>query len=287
MKHKSLWWRFIPVGLSLAVPGLGFVVLGRTRRFVGWFGVMTLFQVGVLIWARTCVMLFTVCLALSFAAALWMMADSFRIPTGFSSGRILLISVSIVLYYAVSLAVDRWCSSDSISFSRVGGWSMRPTLRGEGDWLHSDMLLVDDAAYVDHTPQRGDIVVFATNAWPGPADHHTLTKRVVGLPNERVSILPPHFCIGGSAVTSPPVFSAIAEARDGYSPYCLGRSKLGGYLVLGTTSDVYVISSNCFFLLGDYSPTSLDSRYYGEVHSTSIIGKVIGIVWPPTRIRNL
>jgi len=42
-----------------------------------------------------------------------------------------------------------------------------------------------------------------------------------------------------------------------------------------------------YFVLGDNSASSKDSRYWGYVNDKYLIGKALLIYWPPNRIRIL
>lgn len=42
-----------------------------------------------------------------------------------------------------------------------------------------------------------------------------------------------------------------------------------------------------YFVLGDNSATSRDSREWGPIHASWIVGRPIAVVWPPSRIRKL
>jgi signal peptidase I len=45
------------------------------------------------------------------------------------------------------------------------------------------------------------------------------------------------------------------------------------------------VPKGCYFVLGDNSFSSQDSRYWGFVPRENVIGKAILIYWPPQRIR--
>jgi signal peptidase I len=123
-------------------------------------------------------------------------------------------------------------------------------------------------------PARGDIVVFHPNGKDQSAFRSdsvasvTFVKRIIGLPGEWIRGLGGHVQIckgpGGSGCTTlkePYVSSTQADFGPVYIPK--GR----------------------YFLMGDNRAISDDSRQWGEIRRSQIIGRAFMIYWPPTRIR--
>ncbi len=96
----------------------------------------------------------------------------------------------------------------------VAGWSMWPGLHP------GDVLLVDQRAYRNAAPQRGDLVVARDNAG-------LIVKRVVGLPGEEVEVRWGTLFINGASFPEP-----YAASGDWLN---LGRGRLlaGRYALLG------------------------------------------------------
>jgi signal peptidase I len=172
---------------------------------------------------------------------------------------------------------------------------MAPTLLGNtdpstGQSRTGDHILVDKATYRLQPPRRGDIVVFRTdNIQDIPAESRGTyyVKRIVGLPGERVSILPPFVYINGQKLTDPPIFETIASGESGYHGYGLAGDLPGGLpegKSLASESASILLGPDEYFVLGDNSPSSLDSRYWGPVRRDSIIGRVTKIYWPRGRM---
>jgi signal peptidase I len=130
----------------------------------------------------------------------------------------------------------------------VDGPSMRPTL-ASGEWI-----VVNRLAYLRGKPQRGDIVVILPPMSDQPDD---LIKRVVGQPGETIQV---H---GGSV---------FIDGQRLDEPYAIGRSFPEGEWKLGPDQ---------IFLMGDNRELSLDSRAFGPVELTKIVGKAEIIYWPP------
>lgn len=91
-------------------------------------------------------------------------------------------------------------------------------------------------------------------------------KRVAGLPGERIRIDPPNLLVNGQPVLEPPIFRRIAWERAVGFPY-----------------NEVVLGENEYFVLGDNTARSADSRCWGPVPRKNIIGKVVRIYWPLSR----
>ena len=151
------------------------------------------------------------------------------------------------------------------TFSIPSG-SMLPTLQ------IGDRILVDKLAYDFHSVHRGDIVVFSR-----PADENCagapvadLVKRVIGLPGETISLsVNGYVMINGKRL----------------SETWLPRSKQGTTYP-GPAGDPYslahpfTIPPNDYFMMGDNRSDSCDSRYWGPIPKSVIVGKVDLRFWP-------
>ena len=143
--------------------------------------------------------------------------------------------------------------------------SMEPTLQ------IGDRILVDKLSYHLHGVDRGNIVVFRRPAdedcgGPPVAD---LVKRVIGLPGETISLSKGHVDIDGKR---------LAET---YLPASVQGTTFPG--PSGPTYNLakpYVIPANQYFVMGDNRADSCDSRYWGPIARSLIVGKVDVRVWP-------
>ena len=142
---------------------------------------------------------------------------------------------------------------------------MEPTLQ------IGDRILVDKLSYHLHGVDRGNIVVFRRPAdedcgGPPVAD---LVKRVIGLPGETISLSKGHVDIDGKR---------LAET---YLPASVQGTTFPG--PSGPTYNLakpYVIPANQYFVMGDNRADSCDSRYWGPIARSLIVGKVDVRVWP-------
>ncbi len=133
--------------------------------------------------------------------------------------------------------------------------SMVPTLKV------NDRVLVNKVSYKLHGIHRGDIVVFTKP--PAETDNiKDLVKRVIGLPNETV------------------------EGRDNHI-YINGRLLKEPYLPAGTQTSTFsaqTIPANSIWVMGDNRADSRDSRFFGPIRTSSVVGRVFVRIWPPNRL---
>lgn len=145
----------------------------------------------------------------------------------------------------------------------VTSGSMSPTLEGtngeNGDWV-----LIERISYWFRNPRRWEVVALALESGT-PA-----LKRVVGLPGERVSLEGGQLRANGKTQPRPPSLRALTYLAFG----SLFRGK----------------EADCgpgYFVMGDDSKDSQDSRFEGPADPDRIRGRAWLIVWPPERIRRL
>jgi len=136
--------------------------------------------------------------------------------------------------------------------------SMEPTL------VPGERVLVAKFIYHFTEPQRGDIIVFRY-----PLDSRkNLIKRIVGLPGETIKIENGLVYINGVPL------EGELFARPYYD---------AGYYGQGEK----VIPEDSYFVLGDNSSNSDDSRFWGYVPRKNILGRAFLVYWPPQRIKIL
>ncbi len=116
-------------------------------------------------------------------------------------------------------------------------------------------------------PQRGDIVVFVF-----PQDRtKDFIKRLIGLPGDHVVIKDGSIYINGKQVTDPRIRNIYYYNRGDY----------------GQEGESITVPPGHYFMLGDNSGSSYDSRYWGFVDEYDIVGKADLLFWPINRIRLL
>lgn len=269
--------RWVGVLLSLFVPGFGLVRSGRTKRAVIWFISLIAVSVlsGILIAQEKIPFFIAVA---SFISAIGiqiaMLCDSFR--TGRMTGK--LWAIYIGLFILLLLAPPP--ISGLIKVFSIPTNSMAPTLMGDSSSTGSDHVIVDRISYLFGSPKRGDLVVFKTSGIPGlqqirgeEQSEVFYVMRLIGLPEEGISISDEAIFADGVRL----------ESKDGIPSFTkyqrIANIPASG---LNEKSD-FKVKQNEYFVLGDNSPNSLDSRFWGGVPEDAIIGKVTTIYYPFSR----
>jgi len=143
----------------------------------------------------------------------------------------------------------------------VPSGSMEPTL------LVGDRILVDKLPFAS-TIHRGDIIVFRrVPRDTDPTRPADLVKRVIGLPGETISSRGDTIYIDGRPLREPwlPNLKAVPASWDCYqSAYDIPTTH---------------IPPHSYFVMGDCRNNSLDSRAWGTVPASYIVGKVFLVIW--------
>lgn len=138
----------------------------------------------------------------------------------------------------------------------VRGQSMVPM------FTNGDYLVIDEISYRFRTPERGEVVVFK---FPKDTSEFYI-KRIIGLPGETVEIR------GGGVVISNASSPAGFSLDESYLPHGLRTEpKRQARVTLGAGE---------YFVLGDNRTSSYDSRDWGPVPRSDIIGRVWLRPWP-------
>ena len=119
-----------------------------------------------------------------------------------------------------------------------------------------------------YIPNRGDVVIFVEDQLTsyGQDPGKQLIKRVIALPGERL-------VVKDNKVT---VYNK--EHPGGFQP---DKTLPYGKVIKQTSGDIdLVVPNNDVFVMGDNRPNSLDSRAFGPVDTSDIVGKLVLRVWP-------
>jgi signal peptidase I len=142
--------------------------------------------------------------------------------------------------------------------------SMRPTL------IEGDRILVNKFIYRFTQPKRGDIIVFKY-----PEDKKKdFIKRLIATEGEIVNIIDGDILVNGKLVEVPQKIKQIYYYNKPDTIY-------------GSDGSDIRVPEGSFFVLGDNSASSRDSRYWGFVPKKYLVGKAFIIYWPLNRMRVL
>lgn len=144
-------------------------------------------------------------------------------------------------------------------------------------------------------PGRGDIIVFLSvedPPYPSPQEDYArligpvffnkarkrfrwyapryLVKRLIGLPGDTIEIRGENVYVNGEILKDP--FAVTRFSYFNVGPY-------------GREGEAVTVPDDSYFVLGDNSANSVDSRYWGFVPKKNMTGKVFVIWWPLNRIR--
>jgi signal peptidase I len=182
--------------------------------------------------------------------------------------RRVLVTIACVIG-ALIVALPLLASVGVMHLYRIESSSMEPTMhcaRPGSECLAAQSDRVVVVKYVVGSPARGDLVAFHTP--PLAASRcgagGTFLKRVIGLPGDTWGERDGVVTIDGSPLREPYV---QAERRDQRS---MAAER---------------IPPHHYFLMGDNRQASCDSRAWGTVARSAIIGKVVATYWPPSRAK--
>jgi signal peptidase I len=196
-------------------------------------------------------------------------------------------ATELVLIVAVAIGLAIGIQAFLVKPYRIPSGSMEPTLN------IGQRILVDRIGMHFFTPAVGDIVVFHP-----PADYtrcanpsqgegaagtahgracdvqqrqestQTFVKRLVGRPGDRLQIRDGH------------VYRNGVRERDGYIIPCQGDPTCD---FPGTI----VVPKGDYYLMGDNRPNSEDSRFWGPIPRSWMIGQAFFTYWPLSRLGGL
>ncbi len=129
----------------------------------------------------------------------------------------------------------------------VSGASMEPTF-DTGQYL-----IIDELTYHLSNPQRGDVIIFK---YPLNTSEYFI-KRIIGLPGETVEIRDGKVYVIGT--------DSIEKALP--EPYIINKGN--GY------NRTVTLKSDEYFVMGDNRPNSSDSRVWGPLPNSDIVGRAL------------
>ncbi len=156
----------------------------------------------------------------------------------------------------------------------VSGQSMEPTLHNK------DRLIIWKVPRTwsrltghPYIPARGDVVVVRTLklAQTEFNPNEQIIKRVIGLPGDRVVVKDKVLTIYN------------AENPDGFQPE---KTLPYGSAIQGTSHDgEWTVATDQLFICGDNRYNSTDSRVFGSIQATDVVGKLVLRLLPITDLK--
>lgn len=134
-----------------------------------------------------------------------------------------------------------------------------------------DHIIMEGITFLSRQPCRGDIVVFKTDGIAPLPPATIYVKRVAGEPGDHVRLSAGKLFVNDKQVS---LSNAVGEITYDLPPIATAFSPQTGVTV----------PSGCYFVLGDNSTNSFDSRFWGSVPRGNILGRVSFCFWPPKRI---
>jgi signal peptidase I len=175
---------------------------------------------------------------------------------------------TVLVATGLAIAIQSWVVKPYL----IPSGSMEPTL------ALNQRVLVDrifkslriGQIVVFHPPQGADSEqcgrphpATAVCDWPNPQSNQTFVKRIVAGPGDVISIEDGHVIRNGR------------REPDGYTHPCLTAC---------TLATPVRVPSGMWFVMGDNRGDSDDSRFWGPVPASWIIGDVFFTYWPPDRV---
>lgn len=143
----------------------------------------------------------------------------------------------------------------------VKGASMEP------NFYDHEYLIVDEISYRFEDPQRGEIIVFRYPKNP----QEFFIKRIVAFPGEKVQIKDGNVLVFNEKNPEGTILKEV-YLEPNVKTYSLSE-------------DIITLGPSEYFVLGDNRNASKDSRSFGPVDKSFIIGRVLLRGWPFDRVK--
>jgi len=155
-----------------------------------------------------------------------------------------------LLAQAVVLVVILYCFT--LRLAHVSGVSMEPTVPADS------LVVVSTLDYRFLLPKAGDVIAFAHDR-VGP---ETFIKRVIAIPGQHVAEESGNMMVDGFAIDE-------------------HAQRFFDHRTVAPTT----VPARSYYVVGDNRPRSDDSRNWGPVATSAVIGRVDAVIWPLSQIR--
>lgn len=165
---------------------------------------------------------------------------------------------SLIWAVALALAIRTFIMAPF----KIPSGSMHPTL------IEGDRILVNKFIYHFREPHRGEIIVFRYPEDP----KRPFIKRLAAVGGDTVEIRDGNVIVNGAPLDGAGIFTTNHYYNQGIN---------------GEAGKVITVPPGSYYVLGDNSASSHDSRFWGFVPKRLLIGQAMCIFWPLTRWRLL
>jgi signal peptidase I len=157
--------------------------------------------------------------------------------------------------------------------------------------LINDRVLVSKFTYDFSSPKRGQIVVFVAppNAPDAPvpptgfAGFVNSVKEALGLPSTERDFIKRVIGVGGDTIQIKNATLYVDGAKMN-EPYLDAAARLPTSMAdFPAGGGVFKVPPHDLFVMGDNRGDSDDSRYFGPIPVSSVIGEAFVRIWPPSR----
>ena len=143
----------------------------------------------------------------------------------------------------------------------VSGESMFPTFHDK------EQLVAEKVSLSYKEPERGEVMIFEHPTQKGAL----IIKRVIGLPNEDLTIKNGSVYINGNILNE---------------PYLSADTKTEGNIIIKEGTN-FRIPDRSYVVLGDNRDKSTDSRYWGVINRDNMVGRGLFVYFPIRNFRLL
>jgi signal peptidase I len=155
------------------------------------------------------------------------------------------IVLTLLIFFAVHFSVQPF---------RVNGPSMQPNLHT------NNLVLVNLLAYDFGSPQRGDVIVFHPPISSDGSEYYV--KRIIAVPGDTIQLTATAVIVDGKKLSEPYI------------------NTLQGDIENPNVVPTRTLQKDQYWVMGDNRDNSQDSRFFGPIARSAIIGKAEVVIWP-------